>query len=141
MKPLNPIFDNKPTKINSFNENPIVRKKPIIKLEGRKERCDKRRMVKIPFTEYERELIKRLAKKRGLDPTPFCTYLLVKALKGNYQFPESQYDPKGKPYPAKLDNYFHEKLFDYRVQWDCSLKESAYRIVSFMLMLEGREEF
>ncbi|MFC0274794.1 hypothetical protein ACFFIX_26135 [Metabacillus herbersteinensis] len=139
MEPLNPIFDNKPIKNNSFNQLPIVRKKPITKAEGRDERCDKRKDVKIPFNENERKLIKELAKKRGLEPTPYCTFLINKALKGSYHFPESPYDPKGKPYPAKLEKYFHDLLFDYKVQWDCSLKESAYRIISFMLVMERKE--
>ncbi|MGM0877787.1 MAG: hypothetical protein ACQEWV_24370 [Bacillota bacterium] len=139
MKPLNPIFDNNVTKNNTFNLTPNVRKKPITKAEGRKERCDKRKDVKIPFNQSERKLIKELAKKRGLDPTPYCTFLLIKALKTNYHFPECSYDPKGQPYPAKLDQHFHDLLFNYKVEWDCSLKESAYRIVSFMLSIESRE--
>lgn len=139
MKPLNPIFDNKSVNNNSFTPTPNVRKKPITKSEGRKERVDKRKDVKIPFDQNERKLMKELAKKRGLEPTPYCTFLLMKALNGNYHFPECSYDPKGQPYPAKLDQHFHDLLFNYKVKWDCSLKESAYRMVSFMLMMESRE--
>ncbi|MDM5196780.1 hypothetical protein QUF79_01615 [Fictibacillus enclensis] len=36
----------------------------------------------------------------------------------------------------KLESYFHDLLFEYKVQWDCSLKEAAYRIVSYMMTLE-----
>ncbi|WP_235998336.1 hypothetical protein [Heyndrickxia sporothermodurans] len=87
-------------------------------------------------------MIKTLAKKRGLEPTPYCTYLLKKALKGNYHFPECSYDPKGQPYPAKLEEHYHDLLFNnYKVQWDCSLKKAAYRMVSYMLTIESRELF
>lgn len=82
-------------------------------------------------------MIKKLAKEKGVDPTPYCTYLLKKALKGNYEFPECNYDPKGKPYPAKLDIYNYDLLFNYKVKWDCSMKESAYRIISFMIIIES----
>lgn len=139
MKPLNPFFKDIPSKEKDLSHKVNVRKKPITKDEGRKVRCDKKKDVKIPFTPDERQLIKELAKKRGLDPTPYCSYLLIKALRSNYEFPEVYYDPKGKPYPAKLDEYFHEELFKLKVKWDCSLKESAYRIVSYMLYKESRE--
>jgi hypothetical protein len=131
MKPLKPIFDSKTTINHSFDEVSIAQKKTIIK--------DTHKMVKIPFNQNERKLIKELAKKRGLDPTPYCTHLLIQALESNAWFPECYYDPKGQPYPAKLDQHFHDLLFTYRVQWDCSLKESAYRMVSYMLTLESRE--
>jgi hypothetical protein len=131
MKPLKPILDSKTTINHSFDEVSIAQKKTITK--------DMLKMVKIPFNQNERKLIKELAKKRGLDPTPYCTYLLIQALESNATFPECYYDPKGQPYPAKLDQHFHDLLFTYRVQWDCSLKESAYRIVSYMLTLESRE--
>ncbi|MED4456156.1 hypothetical protein [Metabacillus fastidiosus] len=138
MKPLNPIFNNKAAN-SSLTNTSNVRKKPITKEEGRKERCDKLKHVKIPFNEKERMLIKQLAKKRGLDPTPYIGFLLMKALKRNYDFPECVYKPQGQPYPAKISIYYHDLLFDYKVKWDCSLKESAYRIVSFMLEKERRE--
>ncbi|MDX8367815.1 hypothetical protein [Cytobacillus sp. IB215665] len=133
MKPINPIFDQKTKRPQTNN----VRKKPITKVEGRKERIDKKKDVKIPFSQQERQLIKTLAKRKGMDPTNFCTALIKRGLKGNYPFSEIKYDPKGKPYPVKLERYFHDLLFDYTISWDCSLREAAYRIVSFMLMEES----
>lgn len=138
MKPLNPMFQNK-EKVHPKPEVQNVRKKTITKSEGRRERCDKKRDVKIPFNEKERRLIKYLSRKRGMLPSPYCTYLMKKALNSNHNYFETPYDPKGKPYPAKLEKYYHEKLFEYTVEWDCSLKESAYRIITFMLIKEMRE--
>ncbi|MGG3574601.1 hypothetical protein ABES25_05625 [Bacillus gobiensis] len=60
-------------------------------------------------------------------------------MKEKYDFPETVYDPKGKPYPAKLETYYYDLLFDYKINWVCSLKESAYRIISFMLRIEARD--
>lgn len=137
-KPLNPIFNNNHKK----KEDPLlirnVRKKPITKDEGRKTRIDKKKDVKIPLSDEERKLIKRLANRRGLQPTPFCSLLVKKALTEykNAQIFEYSYDPKGKPYPAKLEVYYHDLLFDKTVEWDCSLKEAAYRLLKFMLIKE-----
>lgn len=138
MNVLNPLFnknkDNKTKQPNTSN----VRKQPITKVEGRKERCDKKKDVKIPFTEDERKLIKELSRKRNLDPTPYCSLLLKKGLKEKRFYPHCPYDPKGKPYPAKLEQHYHDLLFTFKVEWDCSLKESAYRIISYMLKEERR---
>lgn len=138
MKPINPIFINQKEKSHPLVTVTKVRKKPITKEDGRKTRCDKKKDVKVPFSAEERELIKRISHKKGLDPTPYCTQLIKKALRGKHQFSEVAYDPKGKPYPVKLEEYFHEQLFEYTVLWDCSLREAAYRILSFMLDLEVR---
>ncbi|MCS0824765.1 hypothetical protein NX029_12355 [Cytobacillus firmus] len=138
MKAINPIFNNKNKNKLSVTHTPNVRKKPVTRAEGRKERCDKKKDVKIPFNDEERVLIKRLAKMRGLEPTPYCTLLIKKALKEEHHFPPCYYNPKGKPYPAKLEVHYHDHLFDYKVKWDCSLKEAAYRIISFMLTIERR---
>ncbi|MGP0689642.1 hypothetical protein ACW5UC_24155 [Priestia aryabhattai] len=138
MKPLNPIFDKQIRNESKVNNSHNIRKKPVTKAEGRKERCDKKKDVKVPFSLSERQLIKQLAKNKGTDPTPYCTQLIKKAMKEKYIFPEVIYDPKGKPYPVKLEGYFHDQLFEYKILWDCSLKEAAYRILSFMLHMEVR---
>jgi len=133
MEPINPIFTTKIDKPKIVTQKEIVRKKPITKTEGRKERVDKKKDVKIPFTPQERRLLKILAKKRGLEPTPYCSLLVKKGLEEYQDFPIRIYDPKGQPYPAKLERVYHDLLFEMKVKWDCSLKEAAYRILAFML--------
>lgn len=124
-----------------FKELKNARKKPITKAEGREERCDKKKDIKIPFSENERKLIKRLAKMDRMTPTSFCTSLIKKVLTTNNNYPIVHYDPKGKPYPVKLEKYYHDKIFDYTVEWDCSLKEAAYRIISLVLKERSKLNF
>lgn len=133
MEPINPIFTKKTSRSILETKKEIVRKKPITKMEGRKERSDKKKDVKIPFNPQERRLLKILAKKMGLDPTPYCSILVKKGLQEFKDFPIRPYDPKGQPYPAKLEKVYHDQLFEMKVRWDCSLKEAAYRILAFML--------
>lgn len=85
--------------------------------------------------------MKRFAKVNQLDPTPFCTLLVKKGVSGQYNIPKKRYDPKGKPYPAKLEAYYHDQLFEYTIKWDCSLKEAAYHILIFMLEQESRKPY
>jgi hypothetical protein len=133
MEPINPIFTNKTARSLLEEKKDIVRKKPITKKEGRKERIDKKKDVKIPFNQQERKLLKIMAKRRGLDPTPYCSLLVKKGLQEFQDFPKRPYNPKGQPYPAKLEKVYHDQLFEMKVSWDCSLKEAAYRILAFML--------
>lgn len=140
MKAINPIF-NSNLKKSVTNGTPDIKKRAKTKEEGRKERCDRKKDVKIPFTEEERILVKKLARKRNLEPTPYCSFLVKQALTKKYVFPICEYNPKGKPYPAKLESYYHDLLFDYTLQWDCSFKEAAYRIIRFMLDLESRQYY
>lgn len=130
-QPLNPLFKKK-------TESSLQRKQPITKAEGRKERIDKKKDIKIPFSEEERKLIKKLARASNLTPTTYCTALMKTALQTVHHYPEITYDAKGAPYPVKLEKHFHDKVFDFTVEWDCSLKQAAYRIISYMLR-EGRQ--
>ncbi|AYV72886.1 MULTISPECIES: hypothetical protein [Niallia] len=65
MELLNPIFNssNRPKEIPSIKEN--VQKRSITKEEGRQTRSDKKKDVKIPLSEEERQMVKRVARRRG----------------------------------------------------------------------------
>ena len=65
MELLNLIFNssNRPKEIPSIKEN--VRKRSITKEEGRQTRSDKKKDVKIPLSEEERQMVKRVARRRG----------------------------------------------------------------------------
>ncbi|MGI8352627.1 hypothetical protein NiCM35_23015 [Niallia circulans] len=65
MELLNPIFNssNRPKEIPSIKEN--VQKRSITKEEGRQTRSDKKKDVKIPLSEEERQMVKRVARRMG----------------------------------------------------------------------------
>ncbi|UQZ75246.1 hypothetical protein C2I17_12270 [Niallia circulans] len=65
MELLNPIFNssNRPKEIPSIKEN--VQKRSITKEEGRQTRSDKKKDVKIPLSEEERQMVKRVARRKG----------------------------------------------------------------------------
>ncbi|GLI90648.1 hypothetical protein ACTHP5_20355 [Bacillus subtilis] len=146
MSSFNPMFRTKQPKNKVETKQANVRKtkteeKTTVRAEdNRKTRSDKKRDVKIPFSEDERQVIKRLSQKNSSTPTSYLGKLLSQALKMKIDYPEVEYNPKGKPYPAKLTSSDMDLLFEYKVMWDCSYKQAAYRIINCCLQYEKGEQ-
>lgn len=103
----------------------------------RKKRSDAKNDVKIPFDTLERQRIKGLAKKYKTTPTQYVTSLLKLGLTRGKTFPHVSYSATNKKsIHAKLDDVDYGNLFECTVEWDCSNREAAYRIVSQMLKHE-----
>lgn len=137
MKSLYQLFnEDNNTKQNQQN----IRVPAKIKEQKRKTRVDKKKDVKIPLTIEQRKLLKRLAKKNNTDPTYFSSYLIKKALTRKLIIPEPPvpYNPKERLTTAKLELYYHDLLFEKSIDLDCkSLRSTAYRILSYMLIIES----
>lgn len=134
MVALNPMFDD--SKKNKQGIGSGVRKKPITKEQGRKVRKDKKWDVKIPLTLEERRLLKRLGSKYKMTPTELCSDLVKRGLKSGIEFEEVNYLATGKVYPAKLEKEYKDLLFELTVEWDCSYRKAAHRILIGILELE-----
>lgn len=120
---------------NSKKKNATTTQRtPNVEPVQRKKRSDAKVDVKIPFDDEERRKIKVLARKHHTTPTQYISNLLAVGLMRGKLYPSVSYSPKDKkPVHAKLTAIEHEKLFDCSVEWDCSIRESAYRIVKQML--------
>ncbi|MGG3102051.1 hypothetical protein ABEP12_01985 [Bacillus velezensis] len=145
MNSFNPMFrrdnnNNKPVPKQVNVRKTTTEDKSERANHNRKTRSDKKKDVKIPFSEDERQMIKRLSQKNSLTPTSYLGTLLSHALKMKIDYPKVKYNPKGKPYPAKLTSSDMDLLFEYTVMWDCSFKQAAYRIVNCCLQYEKREQ-
>lgn len=136
MDSLNPMFQKKkptrPYPIRTTN----VRKKPITKEEGRKVRKDKKHDIKIPLTLEQRKIIKALSHQAGEYPTNFLTQKMKLELP-RAEFilePVIPYPSNSKlSYPVKLEQTYFKQLQDLSIEWDCSLRRAAYRIISSLL--------
>lgn len=131
MQLINPMFNRKNTRKADTplktNNEPVQRKK----------RSDAKNDVKIPFDASERQRIKILARKYNTTPTQYVTSLLKLGLKRGKAYPHVPYSATNKkPIHAKLSALEYEKLFECTVEWDCSHREAAYRIVSQLLKHE-----
>ena len=103
----------------------------------RKKRSDAKNDVKIPFNEEERRKIKVLARKHNTSPTQYVSSLLKIGLMRGKAYPPVAYSATGKKsIHAKLSESDYEQLFACTVEWDCSYREAAYRIINQMLKHE-----
>nr|WP_173026380.1 hypothetical protein [Aeromonas sp. Ne-1]AKO69679.1 hypothetical protein [Aeromonas sp. Ne-1] len=136
MKSLYPLFnEDKKNGQDSLN----IRVHAPIQEKKRKTRIDKKKDVKVPLNASQRKLLKMLAKRKQTDPTNYCSTLLKRALSKKIvlSLPIETYQPKEKPISAKLEIYYHELLLDKSIEYDCSLRETAYKLISHMLILES----
>jgi hypothetical protein len=104
----------------------------------RKTRSDKKYDVKIPLTLDQRRMIRLQAAKKEIYPTHLCTHLIKKGLERGIPFPEIPYPSSSdRSYPAKLESGFIDQLTEWTIEWDCSRKQAAHRILIGMLKAEG----
>ncbi|PGT83286.1 hypothetical protein [Bacillus sp. AFS040349] len=131
---LNPIFRKD---IPKEMVNPNVRNNPVDKPK-RATRSDKKVHIKIPLTLEERQLVRKVAREKKMYPTHLCTYLIKRGLQLGTQFPAFDYPSNSdKSYPAKLDQLTTEKIDSLTIDWDCSRRQAAHRILITMLKAEG----
>lgn len=131
MTSLNPMFNRSNTKSRVNTEKAP---KTNNNIKDRKKRSDAKIDVKIPFSDAERKMIKQQAKMKNSSPTQYVSNLLVVGLTRGKAFPIVSYSATHKKsIHAKLKPSDHQKLFDCSVEWDCSLREAAYRITSLMI--------
>lgn len=124
---------------NELNKN--VRKLGTKKGNSpRKTRSDKKTDIKIPLISEQRVRIRKYSMNSKMAATNYCSYLVKKGLDRAIPFPIPIVN-----YPSGSDLSFHVKLEesyialldDLCVEWDCSRKKAAYRILVTMLDAEG----
>lgn len=131
MTSLNPMFNRTKSYPRVINEKVQKVKNNV---QDRKKRSDAKIDIKIPFSDEERKIIKQQAKMKNSSPTQYVSSLLVVGLTRGKAFPIVSYSATHKKsIHAKLKPSDHQKLFDCSVEWDCSLREAAYRITSLMI--------
>lgn len=136
MDSLNPMFQKTKSSRPVPVRPPNVRKKPVTKKEGRKVRSDKKHDIKIPLTLEQRKLIKALARQSGEYPTNYLSKVMKAELPRASYIPEPSvpYPSASKlSYPIKLEQMYFKQLQDVSIEWDCSLRRAAYRIISSLL--------
>ncbi|WP_374723594.1 hypothetical protein [Calidifontibacillus erzurumensis] len=128
--------------------NPMFRKQSDIKTKKekiskdqkiRRKRSDAKHDIKIPLDVNERQFIRRLAIVHQTSMTAYCSELIEKALASNKEYPNVLYSANNKKaVHAKLSGAAFKKVQEYSVQWDCSIRCAAYRIL--MAALEEEKE-
>jgi len=125
---------------NEINENIVQISTNITQhpKKVRKERSDKRKDIRIPLTSETKQLIKKISFQYNTYPTIFTSDLLTESLHRFNEFELVEYPIHSKSLAvAKLDKETFEILRNYCIEWDCSIRKAAHRVVINSLRKEG----
>ncbi|MFB7141991.1 hypothetical protein ACFCYN_20255 [Gottfriedia sp. NPDC056225] len=130
---FNPMFNE-----SKKGNNHTIPAKPQQVKKVRKERCDKKKDIRILLKPEIKQLIKKLSYQYNTYPTILTTDILTEALYRIKEFDEVEY-PIGSKHlvVAKLDKETFKILQGYCVEWDCSIRKAAHRVFVNSLRKEG----
>ncbi|MDC2867549.1 hypothetical protein [Bacillus sp. BP-3] len=107
----------------------------IQNLQTRKTRSDKKKDIKIPVNETQRQMIRLTAYKNGLTTTQHMSKLITEHVRIDYisEIHAYEYKDTKKYIHAKLEQEIHSKLVCLAVEWGVSQRAAATRILCFAL--------
>lgn len=107
----------------------------ITNQQPRKTRCDKKKDVKIPVNEIQRQLIRSSAFQEGITTTQYMSKLITEHLKIDYirEIHAYEYKDTRRYIHAKLEQGAHSKLVQLAIEWGVSQRAAATRILCFAL--------
>lgn len=122
------------TNVNPMFEPPkpfttIANNKP------RRTRSDKKKDVKIPVTEIQRQQVRLTAFQKNLTTTQYMSQLITEHLNLDYinEIHAYEYKDTKRYIHAKLNQRTHAKLVHLAVKWGISQRAAATRILCFAL--------
>lgn len=123
MSNVNPMFEPRKQSTTITNQQP------------RKTRSDKKKDIKIPVNEIQRQLIRTSAFRQGITTTQYMSKLLTEHLKIDYisEIHAYEYKDTKKYIHAKLGQETHSKLVQLAIEWGVSQRAAATRILCFAL--------
>ncbi|MEF8682055.1 UNVERIFIED_CONTAM: hypothetical protein ORM23_18470 [Bacillus cereus] len=123
MSNVNPMFEPRKQSTKITNQQP------------RKTRSDKKKDVKIPVTEIQRQLIRTSAFHNNLTTTQYMSKLITEHLRIDYisEIHAYQYKDTKKYIHAKLGQETYSKLVRLSIEWGVSQRAAATRILCFAL--------
>ncbi|MGN4759877.1 hypothetical protein ACTFRK_29075 [Bacillus cereus group sp. MYBK227-2] len=123
MSVINPMFEPRKQSTTITNQQP------------RKTRSDKKKDIKIPVNEIQRQLIRSSAFKEGITTTQYMSKLITEHLKIDYisEIHAYEYKDTKKYIHAKLEQKTHSQLVQLAIEWGVSQRAAATRILCFAL--------
>ncbi|BCC74158.1 hypothetical protein BCJMU51_p2013 (plasmid) [Bacillus cereus] len=123
MSVINPMFEPRKQSTTITNQQP------------RKTRSDKKKDVKIPVNEIQRQLIRTSAFQQGITTTQYMSNLITEHLRIDYisEIHAYEYKDTKKYIHAKLERETHSKLVQLAIEWGVSQRAAATRILCFAL--------
>lgn len=123
MSVINPMFEPRKQSTTITNQQP------------RKTRSDKKKDVKIPVNEIQRQLIRSSAFQEGITTTQYMSKIITEHLRIDYinEIHAYEYKDTKKYIHAKLEQETHSKLVQLAIEWGVSQRAAATRILCFAL--------
>lgn len=123
MSRINPMFEPRKQSTTITNQQP------------RKTRSDKKKDVKIPVNEIQRQLIRSSSFQEGITTTQYMSKLITEHLRIDYisEIHAYEYKDTKKYIHAKLEQETHSKLVRLAIEWGVSQRAAATRILCFAL--------
>ncbi|QWI52530.1 hypothetical protein [Bacillus mycoides] len=123
MSNVNPMFETPKKSTTITNPQP------------RKTRSDKKKDVKIPVNEIQRQLIRTSAFQEGITTTQYMSKLITEHLRIDYisEIHAYEYRDTKKYIHAKLEQETHSNLVQLAIEWGVSQRAAATRILCFAL--------
>lgn len=134
MESLNPMFQKK--RVGQLKSVNVRKSEP--KDVNRKIRSDKKFDVKVPMEVEDRVYLRKLARSSMMYPTHYSSELVRKGLYLDMEFGYYSY-PSSSPvsFHVKLIKSDFERLKTLSIEWDCSLRRAAHRVLKTMMDIEG----
>ena len=123
MSNVNPMFEPRKQSTTIANKQPL------------KTRSDKKKDVKIPVTEIQRQLIRTSAFHNNLTTTQYMSKIITEHLRIDYisEIHAYEYKDTKKYVHAKLEQETYSKLVQLAIEWGVSQRSAATRILCFAL--------
>lgn len=123
MSNVNPMFEPRKQSTTITNQQP------------RKIRSDKKKDVKIPVNEIQRQLIRSSSFQDGITTTQYMSKIITEHLRIDYisEIHAYEYKDTKKYIHAKLEQEIHSKLVRLAIEWGISQRAAATRILCFAL--------
>lgn len=95
-----------------------------------KVRADKKVDIRVPITDEDREFVLWNSRVNKESMTAFCTNLVRRQIQTKREFNPHPYAQTDFIVHIKAEKELYEDIVDYSVQWSCSIREAAHRILT-----------
>lgn len=97
--------------------------------DSRKTRSDKKIDIRVPISDDDREFIMWNARSKRQSMTSFATEIVRDYVERNLPFKEYPYKKYFYEVHIKVDQELYQQIVNYSIEWNSSIRETAYRIL------------
>lgn len=99
-------------------------------VKTRKQRSDKKVDIRVPISDSDREFILWNARSKRESMTKFATDIVRDSVMRDFPFKEYPYEKHFFEVHVKADQELYQHIVNYSVEWNCSIRETTYRILT-----------